>query len=122
VGRYLVSPPDETEWNIDAGDFVRRLRERWPDAEVRSVEDPQRPYGVDFVIPDVGGERVDGSLDRAGQTLSLDAGPRPSAEVAAWFRSLAPPEQPLVFYDQSMTNVADLEPGADPGSIVAGFV
>jgi hypothetical protein len=122
VGRYLVSPPEETAWHIDAGDFVRRLLQRWPDAEVRTVEDPQRPYAVDFVIHDVAGERVDGSLDRAGQTLSLDAGPRASAEVAAWFRSLVPPEEPLVFYDQSMTNVADLDPGADPGSIAAGFV
>jgi hypothetical protein len=35
---------------------------------------------------------------------------------------IVPQEQPLVFYDQSMTNVADLEPGADPGSIAAEFV
>ncbi|HYR62989.1 MAG TPA: hypothetical protein VET24_10230 [Actinomycetota bacterium] len=119
---YFVSPPAETDWHIDPEDFAARLRARWPDAEVRRVSNPMRTDTLDFVLHDVGGERVDGHLDEHSRAVVLEGSPRAAAEVAAWFRTQVPPSQPLIFFDEGYTASVDLTQGLDPSELVAPFV
>ncbi|HEY1274904.1 MAG TPA: hypothetical protein VGF25_08330 [Thermoleophilaceae bacterium] len=107
---FLISPPSETEWRMGEDDFEQRLRSRWPDADVRRHDDPERTYGLEFTLRD-DGPPVIGGLEREGWTVFVEGEPEQAARIARWFRDQVPPEQPLLFYDQEYS--AQVELGAD---------
>ena len=117
---YLVSPPEETDWRIDPADFEAALVARWPDADLQQSA-PDRVYAFDFTVK-LDGDTVDGAFERAGQTVGLTRDLRLCAEVAAWFRTVVPAEQPLLFYDQGYNSHVALSAGITGEAIVAAYL
>ena len=107
-------------WGIPADEFIRRMRARWPAVVIREVQEPERAMCLyfDLLMPH---SRVDGGLDRAGQSFHFDSDLRDAAQLALWFRSLAPDSVPLVFCDDSMSGSLDLEPGTTEADIYRAF-
>lgn len=97
---YFVSPPEATHWSISHVNFVKVFHNRWSDADINYVSNPQSNHAVVWRIL-LNGQLVEGSLDRAGQAIHLDGDIFSSAEFTLWFRSIVPSEQALVFYDES---------------------
>ncbi|MGZ3459374.1 MAG: hypothetical protein ACXU86_12830 [Archangium sp.] len=107
-------------WGIQADEFVRQLRSRWPSGVVREVKAPESRMCLDFdlLMPH---SRVDGGLDRSGQSLHFDSDIRDAAQLALWFRSLAPASEPMVFCDDSMSGTLDLSPDTTQADIFRAF-
>jgi hypothetical protein len=120
VSDLLVSPSAETDWRLAPDEFIRLLRDRWPDAEITEFEDPDFLAALDFRVPLDDGRQVDGNLSRDGQVVGLDGDIPEAAEVAAWLRSVVPTGQELIFYDQGYHFDVPLRPDITPQEIIAG--
>jgi len=120
VSDLLVSPSRDTDWRFDPDEFVGLLRERWPDAQVTTFDDPDFVAALDFRVELGDGRHVDGNLSRDGQLIGLDGDVREAAEVAAWVRSVVPPDQELIFWDQGYNFDVPLTEGIEPAAIVEG--
>jgi hypothetical protein len=107
-------------WGIPADEFIQRMRARWPAVVIREVQDPGRDMCLYFDLP-MPHSRVDGGLDRAGQSFHFDSDLRDAAQLALWFRSLAPESAPMVFCDEAMSGTLDLEPGSTEADIFRAF-
>jgi hypothetical protein len=118
VSDFLVSPSQETDWRIEPDEFVARLRERWPDAQVTTHE-PGSLAAVTFELELAGSYPPRGELMSDGQVVGLEGGLRESAEVAGWVREIVPPEQELIFYDQGYHFHVPLTEGITAGEIAA---
>jgi hypothetical protein len=117
---YLVSPPAETEWRMDPAHFEAALRADWSVVHIhRGGADGM--YAFDFAVV-VGTESVDGGFALDGQVLGLLHDVYLCAEVAAWFRTLVPAEQPLLFYDQMFNADAELRPGMTGRELAAAYL
>ncbi|WP_146210209.1 hypothetical protein [Vitiosangium sp. GDMCC 1.1324] len=64
---------------------------------------------------------VDGALQRPGKSIYFDSDLRDAAQLALWFRSLAPPSEPMVFCDESMSGYLDLAPNTTEADIFRAF-
>lgn len=117
---YLVSPPDETDWRMDPADFEAALRAHWSVVHIERTRGTDM-YAFDFAVV-VGRDTVDGGFERDGQVLGLQHDVYLCAEVAAWFRTLVAPGQPLLFYDQMFNADVALEPGMSGREIAAAYV
>ena len=113
-----MSPSQETDWRFEPDEFVRLLRDRWPNAEVTEFDDPEFLAALDFRVTLDDGTRVDGNLSRNGQAVGLDGDIPETAEFAAWIRSVVPPARELLFYDQGFHFDVPLTPGITPQDIV----
>ena len=107
-------------WNIPAQEFSLQMRSRWPGVVIREIHNPAMTDCLDFdlVMPH---SRVDGGLSRSGKALSFDSDIRDAAQIALWFRSLAPASEPLVLCDESMSGMLDLEPDMTEADIFRAF-
>ena len=107
-------------WSIPAQEFSHQMRARWPDVVIREAYNPAMTDCLDFdlLMPH---SRVDGGLSRSGKALSFDSDIRDAAQLALWFRSLAPASAPLVLCDESMSGMLDLEPGTTESDIFQTF-
>jgi hypothetical protein len=119
VSDLLISPSRETDWRLDPDEFTRLLRDRWRDAEITEFDDPEFLAALDFRVK-LDGRQVDGNLSRDGQVVGLDGDIPEAAEFAAWLRSVVPPDQELIFYDQGYHFDVPLRPDITPEEIVAG--
>lgn len=105
--KYFVSPPDETTWRLDREEFVSALRRHWLGVEACYIDKPNAANQLEWSVR-IDGQRLDGWLDCTGDTVVLDAGLRGAAKFAIWLRSLAPSEQPLLFFDEGYSGSTDL--------------
>ena len=115
----LVSPSRDTDWRFEPAEFVRALRARWAAAQVTTFEDPDFLAALDFSVELGDGRHVDGNLSRDGQVVGLDGDLPEAAEVAAWVRSVVPPDQELILWDQGYSFDVPLSEGIEPAAIVA---
>lgn len=93
---YLISPPDRTSWSIDTSEFLSKLIEHWPNARVRRTDDPHFTHAWEIQMP---GGTLEGELNPGRSGIGIDGDFKDCASFALWFRSLVPPTQPLLFYD-----------------------
>jgi hypothetical protein len=107
-------------WGIQTDEFIRRMRARWPAVIIREVQEPERGMSLYFDL-DMPLSRADGGLDRAGRSFHFDSDLRDAAQLALWFRSLAPESAPMVFCDDSMSGTLELEPGTTEADIFQAF-
>lgn len=116
---YLVSAPVKTKWKIEPAVFIARLTERWPGVKVRERA-VDFPFSYDWEIEMPGGV-FDGRLSEDPWGVSLDGDLEDCVAFALWFRSLAPPEQPLLFYDDCFSVDVPLTYQTTAADIVAAF-
>jgi hypothetical protein len=114
---FIISRGD---WSIPAQEFVQHLRSQWPSAVTREDTDPESSDSFEFTLGMPHSE-VEGALNRSGKSLYFDSDIRDAAEFALWFRSLAPPEEPLVLCDEAMSALLELEPGTNETDIFRAF-
>ncbi len=107
-------------WGIPCDEFIQRMRARWPEVTIRETQEPESDFCLDFEL-NMPHSLAYGGLDRAGQSFHFDSDLIDAAELALWFRSLAPDSVPLVFCDESMSGMLDLEPGTTEADIFSAF-
>ncbi|MBE2314956.1 hypothetical protein DVA67_003155 [Solirubrobacter sp. CPCC 204708] len=120
MSTFLVSPSSDTPWSLDPEAFALRLKARWPEIEVRELEDSLN--ALSFRVPVDGDYPPLGHLMSDGQAVTLEGGLAESAEVAAWMREIVEPEQELLFYDEGYSFDVPLRPGITRDEIVAAVL
>jgi hypothetical protein len=118
---FLVSPSKETSWRLEPREFAERVHERWPEARVSILDEPDAWAAMRFAIPFDDGVELDAHLANDGQVVGFDGDLRESAAVAAWVRELVPADQELLFYDEGFAVDVPLTAGITRDEIVAAF-
>ncbi len=120
---YLITPLEPTNWQINASDFSQHIQKQWSDIEISSITNPDSYYSLECTIKVPGiGQRLDVALHRDGQGISLDGDLEDCARFAIWFRSLVPPTQELVFYDQGYNSHIELRAETTESDIIQPFL
>jgi len=107
-------------WSLHAQEFIQHLRALWPAAVIREDTSPESSDCLDFELVMQHSE-VTGALNRQGRSLSLEADLRDAARLALWFRTLAPASEPMIFCDEAMSGMLDLDSGTTPSDIFQAF-
>ncbi len=90
----------KTGWALETQEFLTRLLERWPMAQIEEVRDPKISDSVEFELSMR--STLYGSLDRQGKGVTFHGGLEDSAEFVHWCRSLIPPDEDVIVCDESM--------------------
>lgn len=122
MSSYFISPPEPTPWTIDAEAFARELCRAWPAAQLERLSDPAGLHQLRWTIASGLPAPIEGTLARDGQTVHLDGDVRAAAAVARWVRSLVPPQQALIFYDEGFSADVALTPEVTDDELVQPFL
>lgn len=122
MATYFVSPPEASDWSLEAAELRVLLAERFPDAEITGPATPDDPFALHWTIPTASGVPLDGTLHGSGDAVHMDGDVEDAAEFAVWLRGLVPPEQPLVFYDEGYTADVEITPDSRPEDLAAPFL
>jgi hypothetical protein len=115
MSEYLITPFNETDWSLDPAFFSRRLTDQWPSAETRPGATEQA--AVDFQVSEGLGS-IEGYLMDNGRAVGLFVGPIALvAEIASWFRSLAPDTVDLIAMQKPYEDWVHVRPGDSPADI-----
>lgn len=107
----------KTEWSFAAEEFSMQLRERWPLVRLKEIQDPNDSESLEFVVP-MENSKIYGSLTRKGNAVIFVGGFQDCSRFAQWCRSLIPPDEKVVFCDESMSINFVLGPSMTPEEIV----
>lgn len=101
--------------------LMKRLKEKWPNVEVRHVGDSrQENYAYEWRIRK-SGKVLEGQFDGGESAVSLDGDVKDALEFALWFRSIVPREQDLLLYDEGFTMRIALKPEATERDLTAAI-
>lgn len=119
--KMFISPPTETNWTADPDELARLLAAFAPQMTVRRHDKHSSAHSLEWTWPTPDGP-VEGSLNAARDCVVLDGDINRCADFAVWFRTLVPPVQPLVFYDESYSADVALEAHATAAELAAPFL
>lgn len=107
----FIAAPEKTAWRIPPVEFAAQLAKRWQVERIGWLEDePEDPNAFQFELKGPRGE-IDGYFTKDGTALVLDhCDPDDIGEIAVWFRSLVPPEQPLLILGEGGEGYSELKP------------
>jgi hypothetical protein len=105
---------------LPAPRFTQALRSRWPHATVKEVRDPADIHVLEFSIP-MAHFRVDGSLNREGDSVVFIGDIRDCAEFALWCHGQIPPGEPATFCDEGMSGSIELNIDTTRADILRAF-
>ena len=116
--KYFALSPDDS-WNVNPQKFAHQLALRWPTVEIeeQTAED-SRYFDFDLRMPH---SRVVGGFARAGDAFIMEGDLRDCVQLALWFRSIVPPEHPLVFCDEGYAYDIALTPGTTDAEVFSAF-
>ncbi len=114
---FVITESDDL---LSAGSFARLLCDGWPQATVEHVTHPDSTYALEFRVP-MAHSRVDGSLNRSGNTVAFIGDLRDCARFALWCRTIVPAHDPLTLCDESMSGSLALEPATTAADIFQSF-
>lgn len=107
----FITPPAKTNWRLPPEDFAAHLAQRWRADRLAWDRDPLSPTAIEFTLSNAPSGRVDGCFQRDGATLVLEYyETRDIGEIAVWFRSLIPAEQPLMILLDNGIGYSELKP------------
>jgi hypothetical protein len=98
---YIISPPEDTGWQLHEGELDAAIREFWPDATTRVLSGPTYIRSWHFQSS---GTDVELLLSHNRACIALDLYFSELPAVALWIRALVPREQPLLLYDDMYDN------------------
>ena len=122
---YLISPPEPTGWHLDHNEFARDLAAAWSGFRLLPPEPKSETRSLVWEVPDSNGGSnwLEGSLDRPGEAIYLRGDLHLAAKFADWLRKKVDPAQPLVFTDESLEHIIDMQPNEPVvETIVQGFL
>ncbi len=105
---------------LAAPPFHQQLLSRWPQAAIEEVRNPADIHALEFRVP-MKHSRVDGSLNREGDSVVFIGDFRDCAEFALWCRGLIPPSESVTFCDEGMRGSIELEPSTTLADIFNVF-
>ncbi|OQW91956.1 MAG: hypothetical protein BWK78_03075 [Thiotrichaceae bacterium IS1] len=117
---YLISTAEPTIMNIELVPFVKQLQVQWQPVEIRPIDHPQRAYSLEWIILQ-NQFRLEGRLERNGQSVVLDGQLPDCAQFALWLRTLIDPQYKLFFYDQGYSADIELREGTTATEIINRF-
>ena len=100
--------------------FTQLLRSRWPQATVEEVRDPADIHALEFSIP-MANSRVDGSLNREGDSVVFIGDIRDCAEFALWCHGQIPPDEPATFCDEGISGSIEFNATTTLADILHAF-
>jgi hypothetical protein len=100
--------------------FREWLRSRWLHAEVEEVLNSADIHALEFRVP-MKHSRVDGALNREGDSVVFIGDFRDCAEFALWCHGLLPAGEPVTFCDEGMSGSLELEPSTTLADIFNVF-
>jgi hypothetical protein len=104
---------------LEAGYFVKELREKWPEAKIHFITDPSAHSLLQFKLPDdlgILGDFSGSGISYKGSGRSADV------QFALWYRSVVPIDWGLRIYDSAMTfDLIVLTAETTEEQIIAGF-
>lgn len=118
---YLVTPPEEPDWNVDQDAFLRAMQAKWPQAKIEQITAPARSFTCTWEIP-LEGYELEGALPRDGRSVVVDGRIQDCAEFAIWFRTQVPMNAPLIFCDDTYSNDIELTARTKAADIVNSFI
>lgn len=118
---YFISPKEKTDLHLEPADFADAIVRSWPGETHQLVEDGKGPYGLRWTVP-MRYRRLDGALNRAGQSVVLDGDVRDAAEFARWVRQQVPSQYPLFFYDEGYSADVPLTGGTSVEEVIQPFL
>jgi hypothetical protein len=110
----------EREGLFPASRFAHLLHSRWPQATVEEVQNPADIHALEFSIPMVH-SRVDGSLNREGDSVVFIGDLRDCAGFALWCHSQIPPGEPATLCDESMSGSIEVNAATTLSDIFHAF-
>lgn len=96
---YFISPPEESDWQINVNNLSKAIISKWSTAAVEKVNNPNSLYILTWSIK-INIYRIDGTLTKSKNVVYLDGDIRGCAVFALWFRRQVGNEQKLIFYDE----------------------
>jgi hypothetical protein len=105
---------------IPAPLFTQRLRSRWPQSTVDEVQDPADIHALEFSVP-MAHSRVDGSLNREGDSVVFIGDLRDCAEFALWCYGQIAPGEPATFCDEGMSGSIEFNAATTRSDIFRAF-
>jgi len=114
---YFISPPTESNWRLAPSEFIADLLSRWPQALVQGLTNS--PYfSHEWEIQTPSGI-LEGEFYKDGTAVAFMGDFQDCTNFVLWFRSLVPPEQPLVFYDDGLHFKVDITRETTAADIVS---
>jgi len=117
---YLISPAEPTALKIERDPLVKQLQAQWQPIEIRPIDQLQRAYSLEWTIF-INQRRLEGLLERNGQSIVLDGQLPDCAQFALWLRALIDPQYQLFFYDQGYSADIELREGITATEIIHRF-
>ncbi|HEY6253226.1 MAG TPA: hypothetical protein VI685_24995 [Candidatus Angelobacter sp.] len=116
---YYISPPEKTNWSMSPSEFVANLVKRWPNARVRTTNNPE--FSPAWEIQMRNGI-LDGRFYPPLPGVVFSSGDEEHlVTFVLWFRSLVPPEQPLLFYQEGFGMHVEVKPDTTVKEILAAL-
>ncbi|GAA6619688.1 hypothetical protein [Scytonema sp. NUACC26] len=119
---YLITPPAETDWQINQSDFADCLMKKWSHIQLKQITNSDDYYCLEGSISVAGDGLLEVALHRDRQGVSLDGYLEDCAFFAVWLRSLVPQNQELVFYDQGYNVHIELKQNTTESEIINSFI
>jgi hypothetical protein len=110
----------EREGLLPAHEFSEHLRSRWPEASVREVLDLGDNHALEFSIT-MTYARLEGSLNRKGDSLAFIGDFRDCAAFALWCQGLLPPGESATFCDEGMSGDIELSGSTSLDDVLHAF-
>lgn len=104
---------------MDTDYFVDQLRKKWPEVRIHFIDDPNERSILQFRTPD--DFRIMGDFTGTGVWYTADSSSN-TAQFALWYRSIAPVEWSLHFYDSGLYfDMMHITNETTEAEIIAGF-
>jgi hypothetical protein len=104
---YFISPPNDSDLQIQVEDLLQKLRARWPNMRIDKYVDPG--YLVSWEVK-IGDYWEPGGLQSDRQAITIQDHPECAAIFAVWYRSHIPSIYKLFMYHDSSVNEHELLP------------
>jgi len=114
-----ISAPTTTDWYMDPDVFVAHFKERWPNGQIRPVTDQCSKYFSHEWRLQISGHTIMGKFNKMQPgVVFCGCDLVDGAAFAAWFRSIIPIEQPLIFSDDGLDIDIELTPNITESEII----
>lgn len=119
--KMLISSPTETAWRVDPDELGQLLQKLSSRISIRHQNMHSTAHALewDWSTPD---GPIEGSLNAARDCVVLDGDVERCAEFAVWFRSVVPPDQDLLFYDEGYSADVPLLMNTTAEALAAPFL